>query len=83
MIEPCDRYTTNRKPRRCPNCSSKKIARILYGPSHFYPQLRDEIETGRVVLKACCLKGPLPAWECGFCGMQIYKETELEEMSLF
>ena len=83
MIESYDMYTTNRKPRKCPNCGSKRIARLLYGPSHFYPELRDEIETGRVLLKACCLKGPLPVWECGFCGMQMYKETEVEEMSLF
>jgi hypothetical protein len=50
MIETDEMFTTSRKPRKCPNCGSKRIANILYGPSHFYPEIQNEIEKGRVLL---------------------------------
>lgn len=83
MIETDERCITKHKPRKCPNCGSKRIANILYGPSHFYPGLSQEREEGRVILRACCLKGPVPSWECLFCGVDIYKEAGVEGMSLF
>ncbi len=85
MIEIENIYTTKNKPRKCPNCGSKKVVNILYGPSYSYPQLRDEIQAGKVIVKPCCLKGPAPSWECRFCGMEMYREAKTEEevMSLF
>ncbi|UCG78548.1 MAG: hypothetical protein JSV21_01570 [Nitrospirota bacterium] len=83
MIEIDSVHSTRRKPRKCPNCGSKRIARILYGPADFYPELTEEVESGRAVVKPCCTRGPVASWECSFCGAGIFKESGISEPSLF
>jgi hypothetical protein len=43
-------YKSIKKPDKCPECGSDKIADILYGLSAFSPSLKKEIEDHRIVL---------------------------------
>ena len=66
--------TTKRKPRMCPQCDSRRVARILYGMPAFNEELRRQIEEGEVVLGGCCVSDDDPAWQCVECGEQINRE---------
>ena len=39
-----------RKPRKCPQCGSAKIADILYGLPIFSPELEKELKDGKIEL---------------------------------
>jgi len=70
------RYEYSRKPRKCPECGSTKIARILYGYPAFSDELRRELKAGRVVLGGCCITGDDPHWQCVDCETVFYvKQT--------
>lgn len=68
---PDGRITARRKPRSCPRCGAKQVARIEYGLAPWSP----DIEAGRVVLGGCCI-GPdmMPSWRCTECNADIYKQ---------
>lgn len=63
-----------KKPRKCPNCSSKKIALILYGYPAFSPKLESDLNEGRIVLGGCVISLDDPSWECADCHVQFYKK---------
>lgn len=67
-------YFANRKPRKCPACGSKKVARILYGMPAFH-MIREELDSGKIVLGGCCISDSDPSWQCVDCSTQIYKES--------
>ena len=83
MIETDDLYITRRKPRKCPNCGAQRIANILYVFPPCSHDLQKDMDEGRVVVRACCVQGPVPAWECRSCGMRIYRESITNELRLF
>jgi len=39
-----------RKPRKCPQCGSAKIADILYGHPAYLPELDKSLKEGKIVL---------------------------------
>jgi len=83
MIELNDVYTTRTKPRKCPNCGSKKVADVHCGQLFVSDILREEINKGRAVLRTYYNDGPVPSWECRYCGMEMVKETDINAMTLF
>ena len=66
------KYEYRKKPKKCPECGSVKIADILYGYPDFSKELERDIEDGRVQLGGCIVSGNDPVWECSECGTQFY-----------
>jgi len=75
-----NRYTSKRKPRKCPACSSASVVSILYGmPSN---EAFEKAQAGRIALGGCCITGDDPAWQCICCDALIYRETPSKEAML-
>lgn len=66
-----ERVSCKRKPRTCPTCGHRQIARILYG---LYDQPVDERVYGLITYGGCCVTNDDPAWECLACGSTFYRE---------
>jgi hypothetical protein len=60
------------KPRKCPNCGSLKIARIVYGLVDLTPELEKDLKEGKVALGGCVIGEA--KWECVGCGIKLYKD---------
>jgi hypothetical protein len=71
------KVTAKRKPKKCPKCEGTKIADIQYGMPDFSPELRMDLDEGKIVLGGCCVSGDDPEWQCVECGIQIYREKML------
>lgn len=67
------RYESKRKPRKCPACSSHRVAIILYGMPAFSAKLEKDLNAGRIILGGCCITDDDPEWQCADCQMVIYK----------
>lgn len=67
----------SRKPRKCPACGSKRIARILYGLPAFSDELQRDLEEGKITLGGCCIRDDDPVWQCADCDMEFYKKTTI------
>lgn len=74
MIELNEIYATRTKPRKGPNCGSRKIVTVKH-----------ELQwvTGGGVLVRHFFERPAPVWMCLYCGMEIHKATDLETVRLF
>jgi hypothetical protein len=66
------RYETKRKPKKCPACSSQRIANILYGMPEYSAKLEKDLSSGRIILGGCCITNDDPKWQCADCQMVIY-----------
>ena len=66
------RYESTRKPRTCPHCGSRRIARIGYGMPAYTKKLERALEAGRIVLGGCCVTEDDPRWQCIDCSTRIY-----------
>ena len=62
-----------RKPKKCPQCGSTKIADILYGLPDYSPEFEKRIEDGKIALGGCCISNDDPVWKCVECEADIYK----------
>ena len=69
-----DRHIYKRKPRRCPECSSDKIANIFYGLPILSPELKRDIENKKVFLGGCEIYPDDPTWRCADCRTPLYRE---------
>ena len=67
------KYKFANKPARCLKCGSDKIAEILYGLLAFSDGLREELDSGKIVLGGCCVSDQSPTWKCTSCGTVIHK----------
>ena len=68
------RYESKGKPRKCPSCSSHRVARILYGMPIFSTKLEKDLSAGRIILGGCCITDDDPEWQCVDCKMMIHKK---------
>lgn len=55
------------RPKQCPACGSKSIARIQYGLPVYSEELQKQLDSGAVVLGGCCVTGEDPRWHCNAC----------------
>lgn len=53
--------------QQCPNCNSKKIAKIIYGYVLFDEKTQEQIDLGQIVLGGCTVTGNDPSWHCNEC----------------
>jgi len=67
-------HFSKRKPRKCPNCGSAKIASIQYGYPIFSEELDQAMKDGKIVLGGCVITGCDPSWQCIDCDTLIYKD---------
>ncbi len=67
-----------RKPRKCPQCGSSKIAVILYGMPEPDLEFDKSLNDGDIVLGGCCISGDDPQWKCAECEVDIYKNVSIE-----
>lgn len=70
------RYVYSRKPVKCPQCKSSRIARILYGMPAFSEKLNKDLEDERIVLGGCCILDDDPSWQCVACGINLYRKPK-------
>jgi hypothetical protein len=75
MEESTQYYFSKRKPRTCPNCGSKKIARIQWGMPVLSDELRKGLDSGSIVLGGCCVTDCDPSWMCIKCETTIYRDS--------
>jgi len=76
------RYESERKPRKCPECGSGRIAKILYGMPAFSEKLENNLNAGRIVLGGCCVTLDDPVWQCVECDTTIYRKL-IDHRKLF
>ncbi len=69
------RCESKRKPRKCPACSSSRIAEILYGMPEISDKLEKDLSAGRIILGGCCISDDDPEWQCADCQMVICKNS--------
>jgi hypothetical protein len=73
------KYKSTKKPDKCPECGSSKIAQILYGLPVFSPGLEKKINENKITLGGCCVSGNDPSWKCIDCGTVIFRmEIDME-----
>lgn len=73
------RYEYLKKPAKCPECGSARIAKILYGLPIFSEELEAEMEAGQIVLGGCVVTNLDPVWQCTSCDTPIYKKTRHDD----
>jgi predicted RNA-binding Zn-ribbon protein involved in translation (DUF1610 family) len=66
-------FETKHRPKRCPKCGSKRIARIQWGMPNFSDELKRELDQGTVVLGGCIVSDRDPSWTCPDCGAPIFR----------
>lgn len=60
-----------RKPRKCPKCSTAKIATIFWGMPNF-AKIEKDLGAGKIVLGCCRVSDNNPTWQCIECGAELY-----------
>ena len=70
-----------RKPSRCPECGSPRIASLLYGTPSPTDALQRAIAEGRIRLGGATLSDADAAWECADCGARLYPERDGEQIA--
>jgi hypothetical protein len=68
------------KPRKCPNCGSRKIAAYLYGMPAYTPDLEKELQQGTIALGGCSIGAEMPEWVCIDCKTDLFKAGRLEKI---
>jgi ribosomal protein L37AE/L43A len=63
----------SKKPRKCPNCGSKNIARIQYGMPVYSEKLEKDLAKNKIVLGGCVISGDDPKWQCTNCKERFFK----------
>ena len=58
---------------KCPQCGSRKIARILWGRQNISDELQKEIENGEAILGGCMVPKNSMNWHCRDCGLEFVK----------
>ena len=59
--------STYKKKLVCPKCESDNIASYQYGFVEMYPELKKNIDKGKVVLGGCCVTDDDPDRHCNDC----------------
>ncbi len=67
---------------KCPQCGSRKIARILWGRQNISDELQKEIENGEAILGGCMVPKNSMNWHCRDCGLEFVK-TGFDELVRF
>jgi len=70
------KYYSNQKPSSCPKCGAKTIAMILYGMPSYSEKLQSDIDSGKVILRGCCVSDEDPTWQCISCETFIYSSPK-------
>jgi hypothetical protein len=65
------RYSSYKKPDKCPKCGSSKAVKIIYGEPSYEDSL--EAEAGKIILGGCEITGNDPCWGCTDCKAKIFK----------
>ena len=73
--------TFTRKPKKCPECGSHKIAGYLYGTPAFSPVLEKRIEDGKIALGrfVITVDAPMPKWSVLIAGQTSSSKSSLHE----
>ena len=61
-----------KKPKKCPKCSSLKIAEILWGMPNMDEELEQALKNGDMIIGGCCITGHDPQWQCIDCETNLY-----------
>jgi hypothetical protein len=66
-----NRYWSDRKPMRCPNCGEKAVKKSIFG----YPSMED-FQNPNIHCVGCIPDLPWPrTWGCNSCDAAIWKDT--------
>ena len=72
-------FEARTRPKKCPKCGSKRIARIQWGMPNFRDELKRELDEGTVVLGGCVVSDRDPSWRCLDCGVVIFRAMDEED----
>jgi len=73
-------YIYKQKPHKCPVCGYTIIADILFGMPAFDPEMKKEINEGRLVLAGCIVSDNDPSWCCTKCDTVFYKNKTTKKV---
>jgi len=73
------RYEYRQKPKVCPECKSKRIAKILWGYPAYSEEMQKEIDEGKITLGGCCISPDDPTWQCADCEIVFYRKLDLPD----
>ena len=62
-----NKHQYKRKPRKCPECNSVRIATIFWGMPSYSPKLKTDMELGKIVIGECCVTDGNLTWQCADC----------------
>jgi hypothetical protein len=65
------RYSSYKKPDKCPKCGSPKVVKIVYREPSYEDSL--EAEAGKIILGGSVITGNDPYWGCIDCKAKIFK----------
>jgi hypothetical protein len=74
-----NRYEYVRKPIKCPECGSARVAKILYGFPIFSEELEAQIKAGQIILGGCVVTNLDPFWRCTDCKTPIYRKRKTDD----
>lgn len=57
----------SKKPKKCPVCSFKPIAKIIYGEPCLTLDEWKKVEEGKIAIGTCTITGDDPKWQCTNC----------------
>ncbi len=55
---------SKKKPNKCPECGSKKVATILWGLPLMNQKVERDLKEGKIVLGGCIISDNDPVWQC-------------------
>jgi ribosomal protein L37AE/L43A len=67
------RHYSPARPKTCPACGEKTVAKILFGMPALSDNLIKELDEGKTVLGGCMIETDSPTWQCTKCNTEIYK----------
>lgn len=73
-----NKWIYQHKPRKCPECDSKRIAEYLYGMLD-YPGIEQDLADGKIAIGGCDITRAhegelLRAWCCTECGVDLFRK---------
>lgn len=70
------------KPVLCPMCGKRKLAQILYGNIEYTGETRIYLKRGKLIVGDKEEGLPRATWQCGSCGLRLWKTKDFEKIEL-
>lgn len=72
QVEP-PRVELAEHPSHCPRCGHTPVAEIVFGLIAITPEIRQDLDAGKLALGGCDVSRDDPEWKCTACGCEIHR----------